>query len=98
MKLKRLSLNVVATKTEMTGELKMAKDLRSLETVLKIVAAAIFKSCQGRLGKTESERLGTIATLYEAYSAGLEQSVGYRKIEAKVLEMEAKYAELAKKA
>jgi len=97
-KLQRLGLNIIATKLETSGQLEIPKDLPSLEEVLKIVAAAIYKACQGGLGKTELQRLDTIATLYKAYAAGLEQYVGYRKIEAKLLELEEKYSELAKDA
>jgi len=95
-KLERLGLNVMATKLEVSGQLEFPKELPSLEEVLKIVAAAIFKACQGGLGKTELQRLDTIATLYKAYAAGLEQYVGFSKIEARLLEMEKKYGELAK--
>lgn len=97
-KLRRLGLNVAAAKIEISGELEMPKDLPSLEQVLKIVAAAMDKACQGGLGKVELKRLDTIATLYKAYAAGLEQYVGYRKIEAKLEELEKKYSELAKEA
>ena len=96
-KLRRLGLNIVATKLEMSGELPISDDLPSLEEVLKILSAAIYKACQGGLGRTELKRLDTIATLYKTYAAGLEQYVGYRKIEAKLVELEKKYAELAKK-
>ncbi len=95
-KLERLGLNIAASKLEVSGQLELPKELPSLEEVLKIVAAAIQKACQGGLGKTELQRLDTIATLYKAYAAGLEQYVGYRKIEAKLVEMEKKYAEMAK--
>lgn len=96
-KLQRLGLNVVAGKLDLTGVLEIPQELPSLEEVLKIVAAALYKACQSGLGKTELQRLDTIATLYKAYAAGLEQYVGYKKIEAKLLELERKYAELASK-
>jgi hypothetical protein len=98
MKLKRLGLDVVAAKLDITGQLKIPDELPSLEEVLKIVAAAIMKACEPGLGKTELQRLDVIATLYKAYAAGLEQYVGYKKIEAKLLELEKKYAALAEKA
>jgi transposase-like protein len=98
MKLKRLGLDVVAAKLDITGQLNIPNELPSLEEVLKIVAAAIMKACEPGLGKTELQRLDVIATLYKAYAAGLEQYVGYKKIEAKLLELEKKYAILAEKA
>jgi transposase-like protein len=98
MKLKRLGLDVVAAKLDITGQLNIPNELPSLEEVLKIVAAAIMKACEPGLGKTELQRLDVIATLYKAYAAGLEQYVGYKKIEAKLMELEKKYAVLAEKA
>jgi len=97
VKLERLGLNLAATRLEVSGDLKMPKELPSLEEVLKIVAAAILKASQHGLGKTELQRLDTIANLYKAYAAGLEQYVGYRKIEADIVEMKQKYAELVSK-
>ncbi len=94
LKLQRLGLNMAATKLEVSGDLKIPKDLPSLEEVLKILAGAILKAAQTGLGKTELQRLDTIANLYKAYAAGLEQYVGYRKIEADIVEMKRKYAEL----
>ena len=96
-KLKRLGINVVASKMEVTAHLDIPEELPSLEEVLKIVAAAIDKGSQPGLGKIELQRLDTIATLFKAYAQGLEQYVGYRKIEAKLLELDKKYAELTGK-
>ena len=96
-KLKRLGLDLAAHKIEVTGPFEIPEELPSLEEVLKVVAAAINKACQSGIGKTELQRLDTIATLYKAYAAGLEQYVSYRKIEAKLLELEKKYAELTGK-
>ena len=98
MKLKRLGVDIVAAKAQITGPLEIPKELPSLEEVLKIVAAAIQKACEPGLGRTELQRLDVIANLYKAYADGLERYVGYRNIEEKLLEMEKKYAELARKA
>ncbi len=87
LKLERLGLNIVATRLAVSGALKIPEELPSLEDVLKIVAAAILKASQPGLGKTELQRLDTIANLYKAYAAGLEQYMGYRKIEADIVEM-----------
>ena len=48
VKLERLGLNLAATRLEVSGDLKMPKELPSLEEVLKIVAAAILKASQQR--------------------------------------------------
>ena len=97
-KLQRLGVDIVAAKIQITGPLEIPKELPSLEEVLKIVAAAIQKACEPGLGRTELQRLAVIADLYKAYADGLERYVGYRKIEEKLLEMDKKYAELARKA
>ena len=82
MKLGRLGLDVAAAKIDVSGQLDIPEEPPSLEDVLKIVAAAIFKASQLGLGKTELQRLDTIATLYKAYAAGLGNYIGYRKIGA----------------
>jgi hypothetical protein len=94
-KLQRLGLNVVGAKFEMTTTIEQVKDLPSLQEVLKIVAGALKKATEPGLGKTELQRLDTIATLYKAYVDGLERFVRYREIEAKLEELEEKYRELA---
>ena len=96
-KVKRLGLNVVASKLKITAQLDIPEELPSLEEVLKIVAAAVDKASQPGLGKIELQRLDTIATLFKTYAQGLERYVGYRKIEAKLLELDKKYAELTGK-
>ena len=98
-KLRRLGiygLNVVGAKSEITTTFEHVKELPSLEEVLKIVAGALQKATEPGLGKTELQRLDTIATLYKAYVDGLERFVRYRDVEAKLVELEKKYAELAK--
>ena len=98
MKLKRLGVDIVAAKAQITGPLEIPKELPSLEEVLLLLAAALKKAAEPGLGKTELQRLAVIADLYKAYADGLERYVGYRKIEQKLSEMEKKYAELARKA
>ena len=98
MKLKRLGVDIVAAKAQITGPLEIPKELPSLEEVLLLLAAALKKAAEPGLGKTELQRLAVIADLYKAYADGLERYVGYRKIEEKLLEMDKKYAELARKA
>jgi len=95
-KLKRLGLNVVGAKLELTTTFEIPKILPSLEEVLLLLAGALKKAAEPGLGKTELQRLETIATLYKAYESGLEKYVNYRQVEAKLVELEKKYAELAK--
>jgi hypothetical protein len=98
-KLRRLGvfgLNVVGAKSEITTTFEHVKELPSLEGVLKIVAGALKKATEPGLGRTELQRLDTIATLYKAYVDGLERFVRYQAIEAKLSELEEKYNELAK--
>jgi hypothetical protein len=91
-----LGLNVGGAKIEVSSTFEKAKDLPSLEEVLKIVAGALQKATEPGLGKTELQRLATIADLYKAYVDGLERYVRYRDIEEKLVELEKKYAQLAK--
>lgn len=96
-KLKRLGLNVVGAKIEVTTTFELPEVLPSLEEVLLLLAGALKKAAEPGLGRTELQRLETIATLYKAYESGLEKYVNYRSIEAKLLELEKKYAELTEK-
>jgi len=91
-----LGLNVGGAKFEVSSTFERVKDLPSLEEVLKIVAGALQKATEPGLGKTELQRLATIADLYKAYVDGLERYVRYRDIEEKLDELEKKYGELAK--
>jgi len=95
-KLGRLGLNVVGAKIQLTTTLEKVKNLPSLEEVLKLLAAALQKATEPGLGKTELQRLDTIATLYKAYEAGLEKYVKFAEIEQRLLELETKYGKLAK--
>jgi hypothetical protein len=95
-KLGRLGLNVAAAKIELTATFDAVKDLPSPEQVLKIVAGALQKATEPGLGKTELQRLSTIVDLSKEYREGLKEYVNYKAIEAKLAELDMKYAELAK--
>jgi len=98
-KLRRLGvygLNVVGSRAEITTTFEEVKNLPSPEEVLKIVAAALQKATEPGLGKTELQRLGTIVALSKEYRDGLREFVNYQTIEAKLVELEKKYGELAK--
>lgn len=98
MKLKRLGVDIVAAKIEITGPLELPKELPSLKEVLRVVAGAIEKAKEPGLGKTELERLKVIADLYRAYADGLERYVRYTEIEKKLAEMRRELEQAAKKA
>jgi len=95
-KLERLGLNVGGAKIQVSSSFERVKNLPSLEEVLKIVAGALEKATEPGLGKVELQRLDTIATLYKAYEAGLEKYVKFAEIEQRLMELETKYAKLAK--
>ena len=95
-KLSRLGLNVAAAKFETTATFEAVNELPSLEEVLKIVAGALEKAKEPGLGKTELQRLTVIVDLSKEYREGLKEFVNYREIEAKLIELDKKYAELAK--
>jgi hypothetical protein len=98
MKLKRLGVDIVAAKIEITGPLEIPKELPSLKDVLRVVAGAIEKAKEPGLGKTELERLKVIADLYRAYADGLERYVRYTEIERKLEETKREIAEQLAKA
>ena len=98
-KLRRLGLyglNVVGSRAAITTTFEEVKNLPSPEEVLKIVAAALQKATEPGLGRTELQRLGTIVDLSKEYRDGLREFVNYKVIEAKLIELERKYGELAK--
>ena len=98
-KLRRLGvygLNVVGSRAEITTTFEEVKELPSPQEVLKIVAGALKKACEPGLGKTELQRLDVIVTLSKEYRDGLREFVNYRQIEAKLMELEKKYGDLAK--
>jgi len=97
-KIHRLGLEVVVSARSLkTTTLDLPKELPSIEEALKILAAALEKSGQGGLNKVEIQRLQIVATLSRTYKDLLADYINYREIEAKLVEMEAKYAALLKK-
>jgi hypothetical protein len=98
MKLKRLGVDIVAAKIEITGNLDIPKELPSLKDVLRLLSGALNKAKEPGLGKTELERLKVIADLYRAYADGLERYVRYSKIEKDLEETKKEIAEQLAKA
>ncbi|MBT0160765.1 hypothetical protein G4O51_12365 [Candidatus Bathyarchaeota archaeon A05DMB-2] len=95
MKASRLGLDVVVTKPKVTTtSIKLPDKLPSVEDALRILAAALQASSQPGLSKDDVMRLQAVATLARTYKQLLADYVNYRQIEAKLLEMEEKYARL----
>ena len=99
-KLRRTGLLVVVQKLQShtTTSLELPKELPSVEEALKILAGALNAAAQPGLDKVEVQRLQVVATLARTYKDLLADYIDYRQIEQKLVELEAKYARLAKKA
>ena len=101
-KLMRMGLLVVGQRTQRkcltTSELKLPKELPSVEEALKILAGALTAAAESGLDKVEVQRLQVVATLAKTYKDLLADYINYRQIEQDLLEMRKKYARLAKKA
>lgn len=69
-------------------------ELPSVEETLKKLAGALEAACTSGLSKVEVQRLQVVATLARAYKEILSDYVNYREIEAKLNDMEVKYAAL----
>jgi len=100
-KIQRLGLKVVQPLNigpTTPTELIMPKELPSIEEALKILAAAINALQTPNLSKAEIARLRSIVQAVKTYKELLADYINYRQIEARLIEMEQKYAELAAKA
>jgi hypothetical protein len=97
-KCERLGLEVDDTKSLKTStSIPMPKDLPSIEEALKRLAGALQVACDPGLDKVEVQRLQVVATLARAYKDILADYLDYRGVEAELLELKEKYAELAKR-
>jgi len=99
-KSKRLGLRVVVKnrRQKTTTCLQLPKELPSVEEALTILAGALKAAANPGLDRVEVQRLQTVATLARTYKELLADYIDYRGIEAKLVELEAKYAKLARKA
>ena len=99
-KCRRLGLKVVVNRpgkaVTTTSELVIPKDLPSVQEALKILAAALEKAAEPGLDNTEIQRLQVVATLARTYENLLANFMRYREIEKRLLELEVKYARLAR--
>lgn len=97
IKCQRLGLEVVVAKGfTTTTSISIPKELLSVEEALLMLAGALKAACKPGLDKVEVQRLQVVATLARAYKDILADYVNYREIEAKLLELEVKYAKLVK--
>ncbi len=96
-KLSRLGVVVEKSraKTTTTSDIKLPKDLPSVEEVLRMLAGALSSSTKAGLDRIEVQRLQAVATLATTYKEILTEYIDYRAIEAKLVDLEKKYAELA---
>lgn len=100
MKIARLGLEVVTEQknggvtTTSLCELVLPSELPSIEEQLKMLAAALETLRTGQIEKLDVMRLRTIIQGVRVYQELLAEYVDYRGIEAKVAELEEKYAKL----
>jgi hypothetical protein len=81
----------------MTTSAKLeTKELITVQRALEILAAALEKSVKPGLDSIEIQRLNAVSTLARTYENLFARFMQYREIEKRVVELEAKYARLAK--
>jgi len=101
-KARRLGVDVVVTvpandATTTSTELVMPKELISVEESLKKLVAAMNELENEKLSKTDVMRLRTLIQSCNLYQMRVAEYINYRRIEERLLEMEAKYERLAEK-
>lgn len=94
VKCQRLGILAVAANYETSSALPLPAELPSVEETLKKLAGALEASSAPGLSKVEVQRLQVVATLARAYKDILADYLNYRAVEAKLNDMEAKYATL----
>ena len=76
------------------ADLKLPRELPSIEDALRILAGALNESAKAGLTRDEVRRLQVVANLAKAYKDFGAEYVDYRGIEEKLLDMEEKYVRL----
>lgn len=74
--------------------ISLPAELPSVEETLKKLAGALEAACASGLSRVKVQRLQVVATLAKTYKEILSDYINYREIEAKLNDMEAKYAAL----
>ena len=101
-KANRLGVDVVvhppppSLQTTTTSSRLETKELITVQRALEILAAALEKSVKPGLDSIEIQRLNAVSTLARTYENLFARFMQYREIEKRVIELEAKYARLAK--
>jgi DNA-binding CsgD family transcriptional regulator len=101
MKLKRLGLEVVVSeKNQLTtsSQLKLPKELPTIENVMKRLSAALSALEQSGIDKKEIIRLRCFSQGVKIYKELFTDYVHYREIEAELVELRRCYDEIIKKA
>lgn len=103
LKARRLGLRVkeedysaVSPSSSTAAKLVLPEELISVEDALKKLVAAMNALEEPGLSKTEVMRLRTLIQTSGLYQKRFAEYMQYRQIEAKLVELEAKYARLAK--
>jgi hypothetical protein len=86
------------TPSHVVSSLQLPKDLPSIEEALRILAGALKEASKPGLSWVEVQRLRAVTMLARTYKNLLADYIGYRRIEARLVELESKYARLAEKA
>ena len=92
VKCQRMGLPISGQVT--AAAIPLPAELPSVEETLKKLAGALDAASAPGLSKVEVQRLQVVATLARAYKEILADYINYREIEAKLNDMEAKYAAL----
>ncbi len=92
--LKCQRLGLVPSDQVTKATLSLPDELPSVEETLKELAGALRAAKEPGLNKVEVQRLQAIATLARTYKEILADYLDYRGVEAKLNDMEAKYAQL----
>jgi IS30 family transposase len=97
-KLRRLGLKVVTAEKHgatTTSELIIPEELISVEEALKELVAAMNALKKPELSRTEVMRLRTLIQTSNLYQKRFAEYMQYREIERQVVELQAKYEQLA---
>ena len=98
-KIKRLGLQVDddgLSGSLLSSTLVLPKDLPSVETVLKKAAAALVGLETPGLSKTEVMRLRALIQSAAVYQVRIAEYMDYRRIEAKLIDLDEKYERLVR--
>ncbi len=79
-----------------SSRIQIPTELPTPEEALKMLAGALKASAQPGLSYIEVDRLKVVATIARTYENLLANYVHYREIETKLVDLEQKYAQLAK--